>query len=192
MRLWKSHQLNWQKLPETCWNVLSCVSKFMVNSFSTSCELLNVLQVVLNNNNAPYCTVLYPIFTLNEWMLCMLLIRCGLFYIGHPVLNYQYLICALMLLLTVACFFLPVVTLAAISRSSFLTLMVSSRGEAGGGESPGDGGGGGDPPSDLNTASISSKRLGPKSNDFYHRKTNTYISTRMEFDHIPCLNVADI
>jgi hypothetical protein len=46
--------------------------------------------------------------------------------------------------------------------------MVSSRGEAGGGGSPGEGGGGGTggSPKDLNIASISSSRLGPKSNDF--------------------------
>ena len=30
------------------WNMLSCVSKFMVNSFGTSSELLNVLHVILN------------------------------------------------------------------------------------------------------------------------------------------------
>ena len=85
MRLWKSHQMNWQMLPETCWNVLSCVFKLMVNSFSTSCELLNVLQVALNINNVSYCTILYSVFTMNVWMSCMLLLKRGLFYVGHPV-----------------------------------------------------------------------------------------------------------
>ena len=47
-------------------NMLSCVSKFMVNNFSTSCELLNVLHFVLNNNNVLYCTVVYSVFTLNK------------------------------------------------------------------------------------------------------------------------------
>jgi len=59
------------------------------------------------------------------------------------------------------------VTLAAISRSSLQTLIVSSRGEAGGGGTPGEGGGGTEEPlKDLRTASISSSRLGPKSNVF--------------------------
>ena len=91
MRLRKSHQVNWQKLPETCWNLLSCVFKFMVNSFSTSCELLNGLHVILNNNNnnnnVPYCTILYSVLTMNDWMFCMLLIRRGLFYLGYHVYN---------------------------------------------------------------------------------------------------------
>jgi hypothetical protein len=47
-------------------------------------------------------------------------------------------------------------------------LTVSSRGEAGRGGSLGEGGGGTEEsPKDLNTASISSSRLGPKSNDFW-------------------------
>jgi len=46
-------------------------------------------------------------------------------------------------------------------------LIVSSRGEAGGGGTPGEGGGGTEEPlKDLRTASISSSRLGPKSNVF--------------------------
>ena len=60
---------------KTCWNVLSCVSKLMINSFSSSCKLLNVLHVVLNNNNLPCCTILYSVFTLNEWMFYMPLLR---------------------------------------------------------------------------------------------------------------------
>lgn len=73
--------------------------------------------------------------------------------------------------LTVACFFFPV-TFSAISRSSLRTLIVSSRGEAGEGGSPGEGGGGnGGSPKDLNTASISSSKLGPKSNDFCEQNT---------------------
>jgi hypothetical protein len=53
--------------------------------------------------------------------------------------------------------------------------MVSSRGEAGGGGIPGDGGGGTEEPlKDLRTASISSSKLGPKSNDFCKHSTRIY------------------
>ena len=38
--------------------MLSGVSKCIVNSFSTSFQLLNVLHIVLNNDNVPYCTAL--------------------------------------------------------------------------------------------------------------------------------------
>lgn len=82
-------------------------------------------------------------------------------------------------ILTVACFFLDFERVFCISRSSFLLLTVSSRGEGGGGGEAGGrlggaGGGGGGPPRHLNTASISSNKLGPKSNGFYKKNSSEF------------------